>query len=89
MCPSVAPVRRSGSIPRGRDDEQRLTTDIIELARPLATQARQALAGHKRMSKLRECNREHPVMGSLQTLSKDCPRNTAIGKSSQKPDCAT
>jgi len=36
---SVAPVRRSGSIarrnarvPRGRDDEQRLTADIIELA---------------------------------------------------------
>src|SRR5215472_8301295 len=37
MSPSVAPVRRSGSIarkvPRGRDDEQRLTADIIELAR--------------------------------------------------------
>jgi len=39
MSPSVVPVRRSGSIarrnarPRGRDDEQRLTADIIELAR--------------------------------------------------------
>ena len=32
MSPSVAPVRRSGSID-GRDDEQRLTADIIELAR--------------------------------------------------------
>ena len=31
MSPSVAPVRRSSSID-GRDDEQRLTADIIELA---------------------------------------------------------
>ena len=40
MSPSVVPVRRSGNIrstqrkvPRGRDDEERLTADIIELAR--------------------------------------------------------
>ena len=33
MSPSVGPVRRSSSID-GRDDEQRLTADIIELARP-------------------------------------------------------
>jgi putative transposase len=40
MSPSVAPVRRSGSIarhnariPRGREDEKRLTAEIIELAR--------------------------------------------------------
>ena len=40
MSPSVAPVRRSGSIarrsasvPRGRDDEARLTADTIALAR--------------------------------------------------------
>src|SRR5438270_4757956 len=39
MSPSVVPERRSGSIARrnarsrGRDDEERLTADIIELAR--------------------------------------------------------
>ena len=40
MCPSAALVRRSGSIarrqrkvPRGREDAERLTADVIELAR--------------------------------------------------------
>jgi putative transposase len=40
MFPSVAPVRRSGQhrstqrkVPRGREDEERFTADIIELAR--------------------------------------------------------
>jgi hypothetical protein len=37
MSPSVAPARRSGSItrkiPRGREDEERPTPVIIELAR--------------------------------------------------------
>ena len=40
MYPSVAPARRSASIarrsarvPRGRDDEERLSADIVELAR--------------------------------------------------------
>ena len=41
MSPSAVPVRRSGNstqrkAPRERDDEERLTADLIELARQYA-----------------------------------------------------
>ena len=51
MFPSAAPVRRSGStstqrkVPRGREDEERLTSDIIELARQYGRYGYRKIAG--------------------------------------------
>ena len=82
MFPSAAPVRRSGSIARrnaGRDDEERLTADIIELvfvttksaSRPISSslcllkKCPQCPQCHRRQGTFVHCHALKPVTSRL------------------------
>jgi hypothetical protein len=80
MSPSVVPERRSGSIARrnarsrGRDDEQRLTADIIELARQYGRYGYRKIAELLRPypNQLRRCFRARSYQRACSRASWTC-----------------